>query len=166
MPVRPDDELPRVRQNLRPGPELLLDTFVYIDALQDRSPPEVDEITSLRLCNHSAVCLAELTHASGRLSPTHPGTPNALSRISQLISGIPPHRLGEPSASVWGTAGILAGLTFRLGGYQKGQERKLLNDALLYLQALEAGQVVLTRNVADFDRLNQLMPEGRVLFYD
>src|SRR5436305_193666 len=33
--VRPDDELPSVQQNLRPGPELLLDSVVYIDALQD-----------------------------------------------------------------------------------------------------------------------------------
>jgi predicted nucleic acid-binding protein len=165
LAVRPDDELPFVQRNLRPGPELLLDAVVYIDTLQDRSPPEVDEITSLRICNHSAVCLAELTHAFGRLYPQHPETSNALSRISQMIAGIRSHRLTEPSPSVWGTAGILAGLAFRLGGYQKGQERKLLNDALVYLQALESGQVVLTRNVADFDRLNQLVPEGRVLFY-
>ena len=82
-----------------------------------------------------------------------------------MIAGIRPHRLAEPGSSVWGMANILAGLVFRLGCYQKGQERKLLNDALMYLQALEFGQVVLTRNIADFDRLNQLVPEGRVLFY-
>jgi predicted nucleic acid-binding protein len=162
---RPDDELPFVRQNLRPGPELLLDTVVYVDALQDRSPPEVDEIMSLRICNHSAVCLAELTSAYGRLDNAHPETPNTLSRISEVIEGIRPHRLAEPGSSAWGMAGILAGLVFRLGCYQKGQERRLLNDALVYLQALEFGQVVLTRNIADFDRLNQLVPEGRVLFY-
>jgi predicted nucleic acid-binding protein len=76
-----------------------------------------------------------------------------------------PHRVREPSQSAWGTAGILAGLASRLGGYQAGQERRLLNDALLFLQALEEGQIVLTRNIGDFDILNQLVPEGRILLY-
>jgi predicted nucleic acid-binding protein len=162
---RPDEALPFIHEHLRPGPELLLDTVVYVDALQDRSPHEVDELTSLRLCNHSAICLAELTNAHGRLDPAHPETANTLARISQVISAIHPHRLDQPSISAWGMAGILSGLAFRLGGYQKGQERKLLNDSLVYLQALERGQVVLTRNIADFDLLNQILPEGRVLFY-
>jgi hypothetical protein len=64
-----------------------------------------------------------------------------------------------------GSAGILAGLAFRLGGYKTGQERKLLNDALVFLQALEDGQVVLTVNVGDFDILMQLVPEGQVILY-
>ena len=126
---------------------------------------EVDEITSLRICNHSAVSLAELTHAFGRLNPAHRDTPNTLARISEVIAVIRTHRLTAPGPSLWGTAGVLAGLAFRLGGYGKGQERKLLNGALLYLQALESGQVVLTRNIGDFDLLNQLVPEGRMLFY-
>ena len=104
------------------------------------------------ICNHSAVCLSELTSAYGRLDSAHPETPNTLSRITEVISGIRPHRMAEPGSSAWGTAGILAGLVFRLGPYQKGQKRKLLNDALVYLQALELGQVVLTRNIADLDR--------------
>jgi hypothetical protein len=76
-----------------------------------------------------------------------------------------PHRLSEPSLSAWGAAGILTGLAFRVGGYQKGTERKLLNDALLFMQALENGHAVLTANAGDFDILNQLIPEGRILIY-
>jgi predicted nucleic acid-binding protein len=162
---RSEDDLPFVRDHMAPGPELLLDTVVYIDALQDRSPSTVDELISLRICNHSAVCLSELTHAFGRLDPSHPGTAGALGRLSELIGAMRPHRLREPGRSAWGMAGILAGLAFRIGDYQAGQERKLLNDALIYLQALETGQVVLTRNIGDFDILNQILPEGRVLFY-
>ena len=67
--------------------------------------------------------------------------------------------------SVWGAAGILAGLAFRLGNYAKGQERKLLNDALVFLQAAEAGRAVLTGNVRDCDFLSQLVPNGRIIFY-
>lgn len=162
---RADEDLAFADQHLRPGPELLLDTVVYIDTLQDRAPPEVDALTALRICNHSAVCLSELTHAFGRLDPARRDTPAALAGMAQVVTAIPPHRLTEPSSSVWGVAGILSGLAFRLGDYQKGQERRLLNDALVYLQALELGLVVLTRNIADFDILNQLVPEGRVLFY-
>lgn len=40
-----------------------------------------------------------------------------------------------------------------------------LNDATLYLHALERGYTVLTRNIQDFDFMNQIMPSGRVLFY-
>ena len=57
------------------------------------------------------------------------------------------------------------GLPFRRGGYAKERERKLLNDAPVYLQALDHGQTVLTRNSADFDALNQMVPEGRILLY-
>lgn len=81
------------------------------------------------------------------------------------IAIIRPHRLSEPSLSVWGAAGILAGLAFRLGNYAKGAERKLLNDALVFLQSLEAGQAVLTGNIRDFDFLSQSVPNGRVIFY-
>lgn len=162
---RPLAALPFVEQYLVPGPELLLDTTVYLDGLQGRSPVAVDDLMRLRICNHSAVCLAELTHAFGRLDPANPGTQAALDKCRDTIAVIRPHRLSEPGLSVWGAAGILAGLAFRLGNYAKGQERKLLNDALVFLQAVEAGQAVLTGNIRDFDLLNQLVPDGRVIFY-
>jgi predicted nucleic acid-binding protein len=159
------DALPIIDTHLGPGPELLLDTTVYIDGLQEDPPSALIELLTLRICNHSAVCLAELTHAFGRLDPTHPGTQRALNGISRAIKAIPAHRLHEPSLPTWGTAGILAGLAFRLGGFQRGTERKLLNDALVFLHAMENGFVVLSANVRDFDILNQLLPEGRILLY-
>ena len=58
-------------------------------------------------------------------------------------------------------AGILAGLLFRLGGLRAGQELAALNDATLYLHALSQGQVILTRNLRDFDVLNQILLTGR-----
>jgi predicted nucleic acid-binding protein len=162
---RPAEMLPFVEAHLRPGPELLLDTTVYIDTLQDRSPPSVDELLKQRVCNHCSICLAELTHAFGRLNPAHPATEAALASLRSVIHALPAHRLQEPSTSAWGTAGILAGLAFRLGGYQPGQERRLLNDALLFLYAYENGYTVLSANMRDFDILNQLVPDGRILLY-
>jgi predicted nucleic acid-binding protein len=47
----------------------------------------------------------------------------------------------------------------------QGQERRLLNDSLIYLQARSIGAAVLTRNRRDFDLLNQLSPTGATIFY-
>jgi predicted nucleic acid-binding protein len=147
---------------------LLLDTTVYIDLLQAATPPEVDRLLQLRTCNHSAVSLAELTHAFGRLDPTHPETKTALRELRGTITeDIPPHRLQAPANDTWGAAGMLAGLIFRLRGLPKnqGHERKYLNDALIYLHARKLGSAVLTRNIGDFDLLNQLVPSGQILLY-
>lgn len=149
------------------GGPLLLDTTVYIDVLHGRTPDVVDMLLRMRVCQHSAVCLAELTHAFGRLDPRHPGTKGALREIAGVIRDIPSHRLHAPDRGLWGSAGMLAGLAFRLSGRPAGHghERKLLNDALLHLQARSLGCTVLTRNVRDFDLLSQLVPEGRILLY-
>ncbi len=61
---------------------------------------------------------------------------------------------------------MLAGLATRLSGAGPDGLPALLNDASLYLQALEHGWIVLTRNLRDFDVFDQLLPAERVLFYD
>ncbi|MEZ5832744.1 MAG: hypothetical protein R3D05_16335 [Dongiaceae bacterium] len=150
------------------GGPLLLDTMVYIDTLQGTSPAVVDDLLRYRSVFHSAVCLAELTHAFGRLDPAHRSTKAALAAIAGTIDeDIPRHRLFAPDVDTWGKAGMLAGKALRLGGIApgRGQERKLLNDSLLYLQARKVGAAILTRNVRDFDLLEQLAPSGAVVFY-
>ena len=71
-----------------PGKELLLDTCVYIDVLQGRTPIEVDELLQLRTLNHLSVCIAELTHAFGRLDPRHAATAATLRALTQTIDDI------------------------------------------------------------------------------
>jgi predicted nucleic acid-binding protein len=143
----------------------LLDTCVYIDVMKDRIPEAVTTLFATRLTNHSGVALAELTHLFGRLDPRDHRTERALSEIRGVISDIPAHRLTAPSLQAMGDAGILAGLASRLAGVESGREQALLNDALIYLQAVEQGQTVLTRNIREFDWFDQLFPSGRVLFY-
>lgn len=147
------------------GIPVLLDTTVYIDTLQGRSPAVLDAFVRFRTCNHSAVCLAELTHAFGRLDPADPRTKRSLASIRGTILDIPAHRIAAPDVEVWGAAGILAGLLFRLGAYPPGAERKCLNDALIYLQARKRGIPVVSGNLKDFDYLHQLVPDGRILLY-
>jgi len=147
------------------GPQLLLDTCVYIDILQRRAPESVKSLLAARLCNHSGVVLAELTHLFGRLDPRDRRTSKVLAELSGVIADMPAHRLSAPSLNVLGEAGILAALASRLAGGESARDRALLNDATLYLQAIEQGQVVLTRNIREFDWFDQLLPRSRVLFY-
>jgi predicted nucleic acid-binding protein len=158
--------LPVVQIPVSAGAELMLDTCVYIDVLQGRTPAGVDSLLGVRIVNHSTVCLAELTHLFGRLDPAHPDTKNVLREIRRTIEDMPDHRLSSPSAAAVGEAGMLAGLVARLSGAGHSQRLSLLNDASLYLQALEHGWVVLTRNARDFDCFDQLLPADRVLFYE
>jgi predicted nucleic acid-binding protein len=147
------------------GPELLLDTCVYIDLLQRRAPEGIKTLLVTRLCNHSGVVLAELTHLFGRLDPRDHRTGRVLAEISGVISDMPAHRLSPPSLNVLGEAGILAALAMRLSGIGSERQQALLNDAIIYLQAVEQGQMVLTRNVREFDWFDQLLPSNRILFY-
>jgi predicted nucleic acid-binding protein len=165
---RAETELRWAADEPKAGRPLLLDTTVYIDTLQGRTPELVDDLLRYRSIFHSAVCLAELTHAFGRLDPANPATKAALAAIAGAIdSDIPRHRLFAPDIEIWGKAGMLAGKALRLGRIAPGDghERKLLNDSLIYLQARKVGAGVLTRNVRDFDLLEQLVPSGTVIFY-
>lgn len=147
------------------GPQLLLDTTVYIDTLQNRLPPHVANLLRIRQINHSAVAIAEMAHALGRLDPVHPGTAGASQAIQHAIAAIPPHRLRAPSANTMAEAGLLTGLLARLCALPKPESQARLNDAQLFLQSIEQGCHLLTRNIRDMDLLQQLHPTGRVLFY-
>jgi len=148
------------------GAPLLLDTCVYIDGLEGSLPRPVESLLRTRSLMHLSVVLGELSHSFGRLDPRHPRTREHLDELAGMIGDIPRHRLDDGvSAGVLLEAGILSGLVFRLGGFQSGQEVAALNDATIYLHALERGYAVLTRNIRDFDFMNQIVPAGRVLVY-
>ena len=53
----------------------------------------------------------------------------------------------------------------RLQSYAGDHKLRALLDCVLFLQAQKLGFSVLTANVADFDILLQLLPAGKVLFY-
>jgi predicted nucleic acid-binding protein len=148
------------------GPPLLLDSCVYIDVLKGSATSFLREIMNARTCHHSSICLAELSHNFGRLDPKHPATKATLAAIAAVIEReIPPHRIVAPAADTWCDAGVMSGLLFRARGYRRDRQQACLNDALIYLQAAKIGSIVLTRNVIDFDLLNQMAPTGRILFY-
>lgn len=148
----------------KPG-KLLYDTTVYIDILQDRFPRGGEFMLRAAEAWHSPVTEAELSAAIGLLDPGHPGTSEIIEQIAAVIERRPSYRMIVPDPEIWREAGILSGILARLQGYGKDQRRRALNDALLFASAGKHGCAVLTRNVVDFDLLQQFDPSGSVLFY-
>ena len=99
------------------------------------------------------------------LDHAHSGTRHIVEKIVKIIERRSAHRMIVPDSDIWRQAGILSGVLARLQGYAKEQRRRILNDALLFASARRYGCAVLTRNLTDFDFLQQLDPSGRVLFY-
>lgn len=162
---RDDDELPFVNANLIGGQGLLLDTCVYIDQMQDRSPQMLDDLVAQRQVNHSTVAIQELMHTVGVLNPSDARTAGVVAEIGKQIKAMPPHRIFAPDVEVLARAALLSGILCRLQGHEKDGKLRALQDCMLFLQAQRLGLVVLTANVGDYDILLQLIPAGRALFY-
>jgi predicted nucleic acid-binding protein len=145
--------------------KLLYDTTVYIDVLQGRFPETGELMLRAVEAWHSPVTEAELSAAAGLLDPSHPNSRKVIDQIAAVLDQRPTQRTIAPDLFVWREAGILSGILARLQGYDKGQRRRILNDALLFVTARRHGCAVLTRNLSDFDFLQQLDPGGQVLFY-
>jgi predicted nucleic acid-binding protein len=162
---RTDAELPFASEEHAAGQALLLDTCVYIDKLQGRSPDTVESLTATRQVNHSTVAIQELMHAVGVLAPDDRRTAGAVAEIRGLIRSMPPHRIFAPDMDILGRAALLSGIICRLQGYATDRRLRALHDCVLLLHAQKLGLTLLTSNVGDFDILLQLLRSGRVLFY-
>lgn len=162
---RDDAELPYVNRENLIGSPLLLDTCVYLHVLRGKTPQKVDELLGTRMVFHSATAIGELTHRFGARLPANQKEMAAREKLATTIRHIPAHRVVAPTVAIWGEAGILAGLRARVGGFSQLANQSTLNDALLFLQALAIGAVVLTENIGDYDIFQQLHPNGRALFY-
>jgi len=114
---------------------------------------------------HSPVTEAELAATCGLLDPAHAQRRGIMEQVVAVIERRPSHRTLATDSEIWREAGILSGTLARLQGYKSDQRRRVLNDALLFATARKHGCFVLTRNVLDFDFLQQLDPSGKVLFY-
>ena len=165
LKFRPESQLDFVGSTRNRPAKLLYDTTVYIDILQNRFPRDGELMLRAAEAWHSPVTEAELAAACGLLDPAHPGTRNIVEEIARIIERRPAYRTIAPDSEIWSEAGLLSGTLARLQGYGKDQRRRILNDALLFASARKHGCAVFTRNVVDFDLLQQLDPSGKVLFY-
>ena len=162
---RDENQLPFI--GISPGriETLLYDTTVYVDILEGRFPLGNEAVLRAATAWHSAVTEAELATACTSIDPTDPRSRDVVKRITRLFDLRPAHRTIAPDREVWQRAGALAGVIARLQRLSKPDRRSILNDALIFSTGRKFGHTVLTRNIRDFDFLNQLDPLGRILFY-
>jgi predicted nucleic acid-binding protein len=174
--LRPDKH----RQELRPRQQselaflgtrsdisqtLLYDTTVYIDILQGRFSTSGEAMLRAGDAWHSTVTEMELAALAGLLDPADTRTRSVIREIRDVVDRRPAHRTIAPDREVWRVAGILCGTLSRLQRLSKPDRKRLVNDALIFATARKFGHAVLTRNIVDFDLLQQLDPSTRVLFY-
>jgi len=162
---RDESDLAYVERENLVGPPLLLDTCVYLHVLRGKTPQKVDSLLETRLLFHSATAIGELTYRFGARVAGNLREKAAREKLAVAIRRIPGHRVVAPTVAIWGEAGILAGLRARLGGFTQLANQSMLNDALLFLQALAIGAIVLTENAGDYDIFEQIHPNGRALYY-
>lgn len=174
-------------ERLEPGQagRVLLDTNVYILAGKGKTPAAVDAILARSDLYHSSVCAMELSMPTGSLDPTHPNSAANIAAVRHIVAMMAPQRLLTPGADAFLAAGILAGTLNRTQGLgpgpiacercghanhsrELGREtlRRLINDALIYLTALDNDCALLTNNGDDFDLLHQLLPGVTVIVFD
>ena len=162
---RAESDLDFIETSNKKPRKLLYDTTVYIDILQNRFPQRGELMLRATEARHSPVTEAELAAAIGLLDPNRSDTREIVEQIRAVIERRPSYRTIVPDPEIWREAGILSGVLARLQGYGKDHRRRALNDALLFASARKHGCVVLTRNVVDFDLLQQLDRAASVLFY-
>jgi predicted nucleic acid-binding protein len=162
---RTKSELKFIETSTQRPAKLLYDTTVYIDILQGRFPQQGEAMLRATEAWHSPVTEAELAAACEVLDPVHSQTRQITEQVVAVINRRPPYRTITPDSEIWWEAGILSGILARVQGYGNEQRRRVLNDALLFASGRKYGCTVLTRNIRDFDLLEQLDPSGRVLFY-
>ncbi len=149
---------------LLPEP-ILYDTTVYIDVLHGKLSNHLKrEIARLEPW-HCSVTESEMTYLCGRLDPAHPGTAAVVREIGSIVDHWPPSRVLLPDRAIWREAAILTGILSRLQNTRAEDRGRTMNDALIFLSALQHGCTVLSRNVRDFDLLMQLVPAGKAVFY-
>jgi hypothetical protein len=163
---RPKADLPFDPLRVPAGASLLFDATVYIDQLKGQLPKSIVNLIASRTILHGAPALAELAVTIGALDPTDRRTQATLVPIVETLTRINPSRIIAPSSEVWLEAAIMAGILERTQAIPKQDRRRFLNDSLLFLQAVDTGSIMLSRNSRDLDFLMQLKPQARVLLYD
>jgi predicted nucleic acid-binding protein len=162
---RAESELEFIGTDTRWPAKLLYDTTVYVDILQGRFPEDGEAMLRATEAWHSPVTASELAATCGLLDPDHPQTPQVVAQVAAVVDRCPRYRMITPDSEIWWEAGILSGILARVQGYGKEQRRRVLNDALLFATGRKYGCTVISRNIRDFDFLEQVDPSGRVLFY-
>lgn len=176
---RPDSELPFDPAAVPADLPVMLDTGFYISHLKRKLAAPILDFVEGRPVLHSGVACGELAVSVGILTPGNPTTPSYRVPIMNLLATIDMDQTIAPSAAAWSEAGVIAGILARTQHLNKsrkdlspveeccqtGKRRKLLNDALIFLSAVESNAVLVSGNIIDIDLLLRFKPTAHVLLY-
>ena len=162
---RADADLPFDVTAVGASDQVMLDTTVYIDSAKGKLPASIMALVASYTIIHSAVAACEIATPIGHLNPSDPRTATTAPPLRGLIDAMPPTRIASPSSNAWIEAGIIAGICTGTQNYGTEQRRKLLNDALIFLSAIESQAVLISGNISDMDLLLHFRPAARVLLY-
>ena len=166
LAYRPKADLPYDPSRIPPGTSLLFDATVYIDQLKGDLPKPLVDLVASQTILHGAPALAELVVTIGALNPNDRRTTATLLPIIEMLTRIHPARIVAPNHEIWLEAAVIAGILARTQAIPRQDRRKFLSDTLLFLQAADAGAVMVSRNSRDLDLLLQIKPQVAVLLYD
>lgn len=146
---------------------VMLDTAVYLDALKAPGLPQaIEAIVARNVVLHCATACAELAVSTGHLDPLHPATQAHRAPLVEILQRMAPTRIVAPSADAWTEAAVIAGILARVQPYPRENRRAMLHDALIMLTAIEAGAMLISRNIRHMDLLLRFRSDARVLLYD
>jgi len=166
LPRRPRTALPYDPAALPAGMAVMLDTSVYIERLRGRLPEAIIACIDARPVLHSAVACAELAISAGLLDPAHPSTAGNRGAIARLLGTIASVDIVAPEMAAWIEAGMIAGILARTQhGAGDGVRRRLLNDALMFLDARARGAALVSMDRTDMDLLLRFCPDATVLLF-
>ena len=159
---RPDQALPSSPRKPRAERELCsipVSTLISCSV----APERLKNLLAARLCNHSAVALAELTHPFGGFDPGNDRTGTVLTEISGVIADMPAHRLTAPSSHALGEAGV-GWPRNAAGGDQSDADRALRNQCEMICRASSKARPCAPAMLATSIGPDQLLPGGGLLF--
>src|SRR5258708_7156300 len=113
---------------------------------------------------HSPVTEAELAATCSLRDPAHSQTLEIIEQVAAVIDRRPSYPTITPDPEIWRESGMLSGTLAQTQGCGPEQRRRVMNDALLFVSDRKCG-CVFSRNVRDFDLLQQFDPSGKVMFY-
>jgi hypothetical protein len=173
-------ELPRNPAAFARDLPVMLDTNAYVDQLKGKLPAAIGRFIAGRSLRHCSIALQEIAIAIGLMDPAHPDTARHRPPLLHLLEMIRQRDCVAPSPAAWIEGGMLAGILARTqfglarpkgrlspdqACCQKGERRRLLNDALIFLTAQEQGAVLVTANRKDMDVLLRFGRGAQVLLY-
>lgn len=165
LPRRADKNLPFDASAVGRGALIVLDATVYIDGLKGALSAEIRDLLVRGAVRHSAVARAELAAAIALLDPGDLRSAAVRRPIEAALARMRASHVIAPSSGAWAEAALLAGSLARLHGLDGDRRKRLLRDALILLTAREIGATLLSRNIADMDRLTQMRPDAKLLLY-